>query len=330
MPTSPTDVQKIEQRAAKRVIVCVDRSASARTVIAHALPLAHALRLPITLLQVVGPPSAFDSRLDPIDWAIRRHEARDDLERMANAFSGTIDVELTEGSATEGICRWAQLACTELTVLGTHGERGAEVASIGRTARHVLERGAGAILFVPISATPAGTPSYRRILVPLDGSPWSTSVLPLAVRLAQGANAELILVHALAVPELMETALCETNDSELLERLVDRNEKAARSYLDRVQGICEGLRARTLTLRGGDVRSSLKRFIGTEHIDLVVLSARGQGGDRIPDMPYGSVADYLITHSPVPVLLVKPTGPLNVSEAAIRRATVTSDVRSVI
>jgi nucleotide-binding universal stress UspA family protein len=130
------------------------------------------------------------------------------------------------------------------------------------------------------------------------------------MQLAKGADAELILVHALPVPELIETAPLEAEDIDLCERFIDRNERVARSYLDHVRGYAagQGLRVRVATLRGDDIRSNLTKFIVGERVDLVVLSARGHGGARVSDVPYGNVAAYLVTHSPVPILIVRPTG----------------------
>jgi nucleotide-binding universal stress UspA family protein len=274
-------------------------------------------------------------RLDPIEWDIRRHESRNDLRRLAEACADRVEVietELVEGETAEEICRWAQQGSAELIVLGTHGERGAEEFGIGSTARHVLERASGAILLVPISTASARVPHYRRILVPLDGSSWSESVLPLAMQLAKGADAELILVHALPVPELIETTLLEAEDIDLREQLIDRNERVARSYLDHVRRYAaeQGLRARALTLRGDDIRSSLTKLVVSERVDLVVLSARGHGGARVPDVPYGNVAAYLITHSPVPILIVRPTGSSSNIHPAAKREIGRPPVRPVV
>jgi nucleotide-binding universal stress UspA family protein len=78
---------------------------------------------------------------------------------------------------------------------------------------------------------------------------------------------------------------------------------------------------RALTLRGDDIRSTLTRLTGSENVDLVVLSTHGHGGTRVSDVPYGNVAGYLITHSPVPVLIVRPTGLSGNIHTAAKRET---------
>ena len=205
----------------------------------------------------------------------------------------------------------------ELIVMGTHGECETREYGIGSTALRVLEKVAGAVLLVPVLTALSRTPRYRQILVPLDGSSWSESVLPLAVRLAGAFDAELILVHVVPIPELIETKPLEAEDIELRERLIDRNERVARTYMERIRDhIAEqGLRVRALTLRGGDIRNRLIKFIDTEGIDLVVFSAQGHGGTCVSNVPYGNVAAYMMTHSPVPMLIVRPTSSPNNTHA---------------
>src|SRR3546814_8945346 len=56
--------------------------------------------------------------------------------------------------------------------------------------------------------------SYQRILVPLDGSRWAESVLPLAARIARAANAEILLAHVVPAPEMIEARPLEMEDKE--------------------------------------------------------------------------------------------------------------------
>jgi nucleotide-binding universal stress UspA family protein len=301
-------------RDAKHVIACVNESTHPGRVLPHALAIARALRLPVILLQVLEPPPTRDFRLDPIEWDIRRHEARSALKRLAEASATDVEIieaEVVEGRSAEEICRRTRERPAELIVVGTHGERGPGQYGIGETTRHVLEEATGPILIVPDVAVPDLVPHYRRILVPLDGSAWSESALPMAVRVARAADAELVLVHVVPAPELIETDPLEAEDLELRNRVVARNARIAQVYLDRVRGYTagQGLSARVLTLHGDDARTSLTDLIRSERVDLVVLSARGHGGRCVSDVPYGSVAGYLVTHSPAPILMVRPTGP---------------------
>ena len=294
------------------VVACLDRSEHAAGVVSHAFAIAQALEVPVTLLQVLEGQPAKEMRPDPIEWDLRRHEARRTLGKLAAAPepSTTIaEIKLAEGATAEEICRFTCGQPDCLLVLGTQGENGASQKGIGGTAHNVLDRAPGSILLVPIAASAAPAPSYRRILVPVDGSTWAESVIPLAARLAKSAQAELILAHVVPTPELTETRPLEPRDLELQRHVVERNEATARAYLDHVRTYVAamGLTVRAISMRSEDVRAALAGLIRAEAADLVVLSARGHGGRHHMDVPYGSVAAYLMTHSPVPMLIVRPS-----------------------
>ena len=140
--------------------------------------------------------------------------------------------------------------------------------------------------------------------VPLDGSSRAESTLPLALRLANAESAELLLAHVVPVPELTEVGPLEAGDLELRGQLVRRNERVAHDYLDQIRArmVKGGISARTLVLCDGDVRSRLARAIVDEAVDLVVLSAQGRSGHS--DVPFGSVAAYLIAHAVAPLLIM--------------------------
>jgi nucleotide-binding universal stress UspA family protein len=124
------------------------------------------------------------------------------------------------------------------------------------------------------------------------------------LRLAKAEGAELLLAHVVPVPELTEVGPLEAGDLELRGQLVRRNERVAHDYLDRIRArvVKGGISARTLVLCDGDVRSRLARAIVDEAVDLVVLSAQGRSGHS--DVPFGSVAAYLIAHAVAPLLIM--------------------------
>ncbi|MBN8829764.1 MAG: universal stress protein [Sphingomonadales bacterium] len=189
--------------------------------------------------------------------------------------------------------------------MGTTGQQGRR-RRIGGTTHDVILHAPGPVLLVPFEASPPPN-RYQRILVPLDGSCWAESVLTIAARLARTAGAEIVLAHVVPRPELTEIHPPEAEDIALQGLLIERNERAARNYLEGIRSrlAAMGLRVRVLSERAEDVRTGLGALIGREHVDLVVLSARGQGSKRHGDLPYGSVSAYLMTHSAAPLLILQ-------------------------
>jgi nucleotide-binding universal stress UspA family protein len=144
--------------------------------------------------------------------------------------------------------------------------------------------------------------SFRTILVPLDGSPLAEQALPLARRLAEraGSKLRLALVHQIPAAPLDPGAAKLFTSIELSTR------KSERSYLRSLQAKLrqEGVRLASAVTLSGPVGPALAQYVQELGIDLVVMATHGRGGMRRAWL--GSVADYLVRHLQVPVLLVRP------------------------
>lgn len=275
----------------------------------HAVAIANALGARLTLLRVLECAAGGAAPADAVDWELQRREARDYIDRLAARFrtgDAEIDAELIEGRAAEEICRWCANRDIDLTVATTHGAGGPSPWALASTARKLLERTPGSLLIVPAGAEPArGGAHYRRLLVPLDGSPHAETSLPIAERIARAHHAELVAAHIVPAPELTQVGPPDAEDVQLMERLQRRNERVARLYLDRLRARIagEGLAFRAVLLRGGEVASQLASIARTEQVDLIVLAAHGQR-PRL-NTPCGGTTAELIARSPAPMLIVR-------------------------
>lgn len=134
---------------------------------------------------------------------------------------------------------------------------------------------------------------YRKIMVPLDGSPFSEEALPLAVEVAHRTGAELRLVHVLvpifgkAIVELERGA---NEELDALARRV-REESGVEVSAERLMG---------------DAVAQLAGYVKREGIDLVVMATHGWGG--LQRAWLGSVTDALIREVEVPILAFRPHG----------------------
>jgi len=308
----------------RRIAVCVDGSEMSEVVVFHAAKVASAFGVPLTILRVLEPDSNVDAiPPDPLDWDVRQREARACLERLVPLAGRDVDVqwELIQGRAAEQICGFALQHGADLTVLASHGEHGRSVWALSSTARKLVDGVPGSLLLVPADGDrrEGSAARYRRIMVPLDGSARAESVLPIATRLANVHEADLLIAHVIPAPELTKVGPLTAQDLELEQRVVARNERVARSYLDQILARLSeaGLAARTVISRGGDARTGLARLVRREGADLVILSAYGRRGPR--GTPYGSVAAHLLTHAAVP-LLVSRERPRRVLRRPLREA----------
>ncbi len=133
----------------------------------------------------------------------------------------------------------------------------------------------------------------RRILVPLDGSPFAEEALPVALRLSQRDAAQLDLVM------VQEPPLRDPKFDQDLHR-----QRGA--YLDLLfdrLGERDWARGTSALLTGRPVETLVER-IQSHGADLVVMTTHARSAARRAWL--GSVADGLVRQSPVPVLLLRP------------------------
>ena len=134
-----------------------------------------------------------------------------------------------------------------------------------------------------------------RILVPLDGSAFAESALPVALAVGRrsGGAIELVAVQEPAPPfayEEWELASRDWSESYLAE--------AARRARE-----ASGVEVTTTVLRGR-VADALARRTVESDADLVVMATHGRGA--LTRAWLGSVADSFVRHTDRPVLLVRP------------------------
>lgn len=136
---------------------------------------------------------------------------------------------------------------------------------------------------------------YRQIVVPLDGSQFAESALPLALALSRTTGA---LVHLVSVIEPVPTVA--------FEDWGPAAEKWTREYLARVAGEVEdraGGEISTAVIRGPVVQG-IQDEVARMNADLVVMASHGRGA--VSRFWLGNVADRFVRQADRPVLVVKP------------------------
>jgi nucleotide-binding universal stress UspA family protein len=309
MGTSPvhdTATAAAPELVFRHIAACINETAMSELVVPHALAIARAFGGRVTVVRVLECGTPGDVPTDPLEWDIRRREARDHVEHLAREAGADVPIaaDVVESRAADEICLWAERQQVDLMVLCRCD---APEPAEWPLARTLLDQMPGSVLIVhaPVAIhTLVGR--YRRLLVPVDGSPRAESVVPLAARVAASAAAELLVAHVVPAPGLTEIGPPDAEDIELRERITQRNLRIATAYLDRLRGrfAANGPPPRTMVLLDGDVRTRLERLVEDEAVDLVVVSSHGHTGRT--GVPYGSVTADLVLHSSVPLLIVRP------------------------
>lgn len=132
------------------------------------------------------------------------------------------------------------------------------------------------------------------ILVPLDGSEFAERAVPFAAYLARRADAEIALLRAVQARTFPGA---DPTDAEV------KVTQEAEAALDRVAASLrqQGIAASTHVYYDS-ATSALTDALRAQHPDLVVMSTHGRSG--IGRWLYGSVAEHVLHHATMPVLLV--------------------------
>jgi nucleotide-binding universal stress UspA family protein len=144
---------------------------------------------------------------------------------------------------------------------------------------------------------------YGRIVVPLDGSELAERALSQASDLARLANAPIHLVRIVDYTQLeISGAYALAMAYSPVEPLLTQELEAAAAYLGGVKSclVGEGLAVDT-EVRQGRVARELVALAQPE--DIFVIASHGRGG--FTRWLLGSVAEDLVRHSSVPILLVR-------------------------
>lgn len=137
---------------------------------------------------------------------------------------------------------------------------------------------------------------YRRILVPLENSPYDEAVLEHVRRLAGLCGAEVVLIHVADGWAARTADQLDLRESE--EMRLDREYLAGRTR----ELEAEGLRAEAV-LAGGDPGKEIVAAAERERCDLIAMATHGHG--LIKDVFYGTVVWTVRHRTDVPVLLVR-------------------------
>ena len=276
----------------------------------YALSFAKTFGSDMTLVHVMQPHQEHPGpqRQDALSWELSRQEAQSYLEKLgkeaSQALGHPVSIRLEQGHPAERIVDLAHEIGADLTVIGSHGEGGITPWTLGSTVQQVLAIAHNSVLIAPSSSMAPTTVTLKRILVPLDGSLRSESVLPAATHLASAHDADILLVHV--VEETVPTPLLHAAEGvDLAQELAARLESAAKRYLEHLQERLahQGTSVHTLVVRHANERQCLLEISRKELTDLIVLSAHGAACTSARS--FGSVTTFLLTHSLVPLLVIQ-------------------------
>lgn len=142
---------------------------------------------------------------------------------------------------------------------------------------------------------------YRKILVPLDGSPLAEKVLPHAQALAKSEGAEIVLLRIPAVPSPDFMARNPAQAINIARDLEKETETYLHTEISKLKK--KGIKVSGIT-RDGPVPEMILDAAEETHADVIAMSTHGRSG--VQRWLMGSVADRVVRHSHIPVILIHP------------------------
>jgi nucleotide-binding universal stress UspA family protein len=144
---------------------------------------------------------------------------------------------------------------------------------------------------------------YSKMLVPVDGSEPSKLALVEATQLAHTLHSSIRLLHVVDVWSLLTPESTAASYDTLFDSL---RREGAQLLLDAAATISRaGVTVDTILVEAPDaqVGECVVRIAREYRADLIVCGTHGRRGVR--RLLMGSDAEYVVRHSPVPVLLVR-------------------------
>jgi nucleotide-binding universal stress UspA family protein len=182
----------------------VDFSELSKRALRHALAIARWHESELTLLHVEDV-LLYAASLEAganLEFTDRHYEELQEFISEAGGKDRNVKVHVMTGDAVSGILEHAKRAASDLIVMGTHGRSGLARAVLGSVTERVVRQSPTPVLTIPPSADlPDDLMPFDPILCASNFSAACRKALDMAIVMGQEADARVILLHALELPD---------------------------------------------------------------------------------------------------------------------------------
>ena len=297
----------------RTLLVPLDGSPFSEQALPTALGIARRTSAGVTLVAVHEPPippfgahgaPVFDARFDNERRIELRRYLEATRERAQASLQGLpVEAFALEGDPTETIASFAATHVPSLVVLASHGMGGPSRSWLGSVTDRLVRWLPMPVLVVQLPETPGeegerGT--FRRVVVPLDGSTESEAAIGHAVAVAGDGATEFMLLRV--VPPLHPLLGAVATPGEVA-RDMSEQKAIAREYLE---GATARANSPDLSLRTAirvhlQPATAICEYATEIGADLIAMATHARGA--MGRLLLGSVADKVVRTARVPVLL---------------------------
>lgn len=294
----------------RQIMVPLDGSRFAESVLPIALAVSRRTGAALHLVTVQEPiPSfAYD------EWEAAAGEwteeyLRGAVERFGTGTGGEVTTRMLSGHVVEMLEEEAAKKSADLVVMATHGRGAFSRAWLGSVTDAFLHHTQRPVLLLRpnenAEAAAPGEPTVARILIPMDGSDISESVLDHAVAFGSLFGAAYHLVRVVPYP-MQFTSPYLPHTMQMNQQFVSDAREAADSYLE---AHAERLRASGLAVTHNvavvpQPAHGILAELEDAGCDMVAMATHGRAG--ITRAILGSSTDKVIRGTHVPILLHRP------------------------
>jgi len=232
------------------------------------------------------------------------------LQLTAESFFITA---IAYGNVADEIVSFADKNDIDLIIISTHGYSGIRRWVLGSVARKVLYGTGVQVLLAKSKAPKVSHAELKRLLLPLDGSPFAEAPIPSIEELTKGTKTEIVLTTVCKPPLVPSYGDRPINPTwkKYRDELWAETQKQASEYLNKVKTKFEkqGMKVKSQVIPGdlGRVGESIMQAAQNEKVDLIVMTTHGRSG--VSRWVYGGVANRIMEQSMQPILLIRPSIP---------------------
>jgi nucleotide-binding universal stress UspA family protein len=214
------------------------------------------------------------------------------------------------GDAVRAILFTAENEDVDLISMATHGRSALRYALLGSVAAAVVRETRVPIMLSRVIDWPHAQEMapYQRVLVPLDGTPFSEAALHFVKERELGQAGELMLLRAVDRARILAIPPKAPGDDEIsmfdiTEQETARRVREAGDYLHRLGVDHPEMPPYRIVVATDTPGRAIADTVVRDHADLVVLATHDRHG--VDRLLHGSVARQVLQHTDVPVVLVR-------------------------
>lgn len=293
----------------RTVLVPLDGSERAESVLPYAEQIAGRTGAELVLLTAVYLPSAWGG------WPVREDLGKDTIAAQTYLESKqdqlksrgmNVKTVMAYQPEAESILNAAADEDADLIAMSTHGRSGISRWILGSVADKVLHATHRPLLLVRTREADERAPApIDRIVVPLDGSELSLSVLPYVEEVAEALGASLILVHAVQPLDIYPgTQMTSTRVGAILDEQLAQGQLLLTRVAQEIEARGK-VKVRSVVNIGFAV-DEIVRIAQEVNAGLIGMATHGRSGTGRWIM--GSVANAVVRRTNLPCLVLRPQG----------------------